>query len=196
MKCVTFTINWFKTCEMHTSANYLRKQILVDINYLLWTLHERASPNSLVMLEALLYFESRSLILVPNIRHVKHFFSVLVCYTRSAVYLAGRHKSKSRKLDLNWRFYDSRRILKPKAAKKGYLKWQICLRANLENTNWEATEGKLKNTVKQSKKNFRNNIKSQYIHTVQCMQVGSPFKSYCQQDTASLDLLWCVQPHF
>ena len=35
-------------------------------NYLLCELHEHMSPNSLVMLEALLYFEGRLLILAPN----------------------------------------------------------------------------------------------------------------------------------
>ena len=43
------------------------------------------------MLEALPYFESRSLILAPNTRQGKRFFSVLVCCMSSAVYLAGRY---------------------------------------------------------------------------------------------------------
>ena len=38
------------------------------------------------MLEALLYFLSRSLILAPNIRQGKHCFSVLVCCTGSSVF--------------------------------------------------------------------------------------------------------------
>ena len=46
-------------------------------------------------------FEGRSLILAPNIRQEKRFFSVLVCFTGSVVYLAGRHVKKSGKLDLN-----------------------------------------------------------------------------------------------
>ena len=51
-------------------------------------------------------FEGRLLILAPNIRQGKCFFSVLGCSTGSTVYLAGRHiKKKSQKLDLNWRFY-------------------------------------------------------------------------------------------
>ena len=45
-------------------------------------------------LEAMPYFASRSLILAPNIRQEKRFFSVLVCCTGSAVYLAGRHVQK------------------------------------------------------------------------------------------------------
>ena len=58
----------------------------------------------------IIYFEGRSLILVPNIRQEKRYFCVLVCCTCSAMYLAGRHLKKSRKLDLNWKFYAPKRI--------------------------------------------------------------------------------------
>ena len=39
------------------------------------------------------------------------FFCVLVCCTGSAVYLSGEHLKKSRKLNLNWKFYAPKRIL-------------------------------------------------------------------------------------
>ena len=88
------TINRFEICEMHKRANCLRKVGVVH-NYLLRTPHERASPNSLAMPEALPYFERRSLILAPNIKQGKRFCSVLVCCTGSVVYLAGRQEKKS-----------------------------------------------------------------------------------------------------
>ena len=43
-------VNWLEACETLTRAHCLRKAIIVDVvrnNYLLRTLHERASPNSL-----------------------------------------------------------------------------------------------------------------------------------------------------
>ena len=83
----------------------------VHNNYLLQKLHKCASVNSLVMLEAFLYFEGSSLILAPNLRQGKCFFCGLVCCTGSATYLSGRHLKKSRKLDLNWKFYAPKRIL-------------------------------------------------------------------------------------
>ena len=49
---------------------------------------------SWAMLAALPYFEGRLLILAPNIRQLKQFFSVLVCCTGSIVYLSGRHVRK------------------------------------------------------------------------------------------------------
>ena len=55
--------------------------------------------NPLAMIEALPYFEGRSLIFAANTRQGNHFFSVLMCC--STVYLAGQHVKKSRKLDLN-----------------------------------------------------------------------------------------------
>ena len=56
--------------------------------YLLQRLHEGTSPNSLTMLEALLSFEGRSLILAQTIRQGKDFFCILVSCTCSAEYLA------------------------------------------------------------------------------------------------------------
>ena len=88
-------------------------------------------PNSLAMVEALPYFESRSLILAPNIRQGKRFCSGVVCCMGSAVYLAGRHLKKSRKLVLRSAF------LSPKAVQlllKLYIKRQISSRADLVNT--------------------------------------------------------------
>ena len=82
---------------VYVSNNSLR----VHNNYLLRKLPKRAFANSLAMLEAIPYFEDSSLILAPNLRQGKCFFCVLVCCTGSAVYLAGRHVKKSRKLDLN-----------------------------------------------------------------------------------------------
>ena len=82
----------------------------VNNNYLLRKLHKRASPNSMAMLEAFPYFEGSSLILAPNLRQGKRFFCVLVCCTGSTMYLSGRHLKKSRKLDLNWKFYALKRI--------------------------------------------------------------------------------------
>ena len=96
--CVCLQLQ-FETCEMHTRANCLHKHYSTQIIYCR-SCTNCVSPNSLAMLEALPYFEGRLLILVPNIRQGKCFFSVMLCCMGSAVYLAGRHVKKSRKLDL------------------------------------------------------------------------------------------------
>ena len=77
-------------------------------------------PNSLAMLEALPYFEGRSLILAQK-------------YKARKEYLAGRHVKKSRKLDEDFTLRST--FLTPKAVKflqnKVYTKRKTSLRVDL-----------------------------------------------------------------